>query len=148
MQQDKKDLLYDPEPFEQADELITPPTEDELETFKQQVSEWTKLDDQIKKLGIAIRERKIHQRALTNKIQEFMFQHNYDNLNTHSGRIKATIRQVKQPLKLAEIREKILALHNLSGEDLIAQIFDAERPTTEKRSLRRVMPKVSLSLDL
>jgi hypothetical protein len=140
-------LLYDPLPFIEDDEP-RPPTEEELEMFRQQVAEWTKLDDQVKKLMIAIRERRIHQRAMTNKIQDFMFKHGYDNLNTHSGRIKASVRQVKQPLKLNDIREKILALSNLSGEQLVKEIFESERPCQEKRSLRRVMPKVSLSLDL
>lgn len=140
-------LLYDPSTFE-GGEIIDPPTDEELETFRQQVSEWSKLDDQVRKLGIAIRERRIHQRALTSKIQDFMFKHGYDNLNTNSGRIKASVRQVRQPLKLKDIREKILALHNLSGEELVAQIFDAERPTVEKKALRRIMPKVSLSLDV
>lgn len=139
--------LYDPETFEESGD-IEPPTEDELEMFRQQVSEWSKLDDQVRKLGIAIRERRIHQRALSSKIQDFMFKHGYDNLNTNSGRIKASVRQVRAPLKLTEIREKILALQHLSGADLVAQIFEAERPVTEKKSLRRFMPKVSLSLEV
>lgn len=126
-----------------------PPTEEELTTFRQQVSEWTKLDDQVKKLGIAIRERRIHQRALSGKIQEFMFKHGYDNLNTQCGKIKASIRQVKQPLKLSDIRAQILELSNLSGPELVAKIFDdSNRATVEKKSLRRIMPKVSLSLDI
>lgn len=142
-------ILYDPNTFEDTtDELVQPPTDEELEMFRQQVSEWSKLDDQVKKLGIAIRERRIHQRALTGKIQEFMFKHGYDNLNTQAGRIKASVRQVKAPLKLADIREKILAMHNLSGEELVECIFGGDRPTVEKRSLRRIMPKVSLSLDV
>lgn len=141
-------ILYDPESFDEANPF-QPPTEEELTTFRQQVSEWTKLDDQVKKLGIAIRERRIHQRALSNKIQEFMFKHGYDNLNMQTGRIKASISHVKQPLKLNDIRAKILELRDLSGEELVAKIFDDEnRPTCEKRSLRRIMPKVSLSLDI
>lgn len=141
-------ILYDPETFDE-NEPFQPPTEDDMETFRQQVSEWTKLDDQVKKLAIAIRERKIHQRALSTKIQEFMIKYGYDNLNTHGGRIKASVAQVKQPLKLKDIRQKILELHNISGEELVAKIFDDEnRPTCEKRSLRRIMPKVSLNLDI
>lgn len=142
------DVLYDPASFDAPPDEIPPPTEEELEMFRQQVSEWSKIDDQVRKLVIAIRERRIHQRVLTSKIQDFMFKHGYDNLNTNAGRIKATVRQVRQPLKLNEIREKILSLSNLSGEELVAQIFEAERPTTEKRALRRIMPKVSLSLDV
>lgn len=145
----QNDVLYDPDTF--VDDIVEdnqPPTEEDMEMFREQVSEWSKLDDQVRKLTIAIRERRIHQRALTNRIQDFMFKHGYDNLNTNAGKIKASVRQVRQPLKLAEIREKILALRNLSGEELVAQIFEGDRPTVEKKSLRRVIPKVSLSLDV
>lgn len=143
-----ENILYDPESFDEINPF-QPPTEEELTTFRQQVSEWTKLDDQVKKLEIAIRERRIHQRALSSKIQEFMFKHGYDNLNMQTGRIKASVRQVKQPLKLNDIRTKILEHNNLSGEELVAMIFnDENRPVCEKRSLRRIMPKVSLSLDI
>lgn len=147
--------LYDPLSFRDEDleevdagEEERPPTEDEMQLFRQQVSEWMKLDDSIRKLSVAVRERKIHQQALTIKIQEFMVKFKYDNLNTQMGRIKSNVRQVKAPLRLADIREKILALQGLSGEELVAKIFDEERPTTEKRTLRRVIPKVSMSLDL
>lgn len=149
-------MLYDPLSFrddeldqEQTDdEEERAPTDEELQHFRQQVSEWMKLDDSIRKLSVAVRERKIHQQALGIKIQEFMIKFKYDNLNTQTGRIKSNVRQVKQPLRLADIREKILNLRGLSGEELVAKIFDEERPTTEKRSLRRVIPKVSLSLDI
>jgi hypothetical protein len=141
-------LLYDPLTFTDTEVQVQPPSEEAIEMFRQQVSEWSKLDDQIRKLGIAIRERRIHQRALTSKIQDFMIMHGYDNLTTNAGKIKSSVRQVKQPLKVSDIRDKILALQHLSGEELVAQIFESERPTVEKRSLRRVMPKVSLSLDV
>lgn len=150
-------MLYDPNSFvehEIADDTESDmeegraPTEDEMEHFRQQVSEWMKLDDSIRKLTVATRERKVHQQAIASKIQEFMIKFNYDNLNTQMGKIKSNVRKVKQPLKLTDIREKILELQGLTGEELVAKIFDAERPVTEKRSLRRVIPKVSLSLDI
>lgn len=148
-------MLYDPNSFreevsesESDFEQGRAPTEDELEMFRQQVSEWMKLDDSIRKLTVAVRERKIHQQAIGTKIQEFMHKFNYDNLNTQMGRIKANVRKVKQPLRLTDIREKILTLQGLTGEELVAKIFDEDRPVTEKRSLRRVIPKVSLSLDI
>ena len=127
-----------------------PPTPEELEIFKQQVAEWMKLDDSIRKLSVAIRERRVHQKALSTKVQEFMIKHGYDNLNTQQGRIRSNVRNVKQPLKLTDIRAKLLELgdQKLTGEEIIQRILDAERPTVEKQSLRRVVPKVSLSLDI
>ena len=145
-------MLYDPTSFQESesehDEEVVAPTEEELEDFRQQVQEWLKLDDSIRKLSIAMRERKVHQRALACRIQDFMIKFNYDNLNTQMGRIRSNVRQVRQPLRLNDIREKIIALHHLSGEDLVTKIFEEDRPVVEKKSLRRIIPKVSLSLEI
>lgn len=148
----REKMLYDPnsfqDPLSDEEDATAPPSQEELEHFRQQVSEWMKLDDSIRKLTVAVRERKVHQQALGAKIQEFMLRHKYDNLNTQMGRIKNNVRQVKQPLKMTDIREKILSLRPTDGEELVTKIFDEERPTVEKKSLRRVIPKVSLSLDI
>jgi len=124
------------------------PTLDELEQFKAQVGEWLKLDDQVRKLSVAVRERRVHQRALSSNIQTFMIKYGYDNLNTQYGRICAVVRQVKQPLKLTDVRTKILEYQGLSGEQLIDRIFAETRPLVEKKSLRRVIPKVSMHLEI
>lgn len=136
--------LYDPATF--AEEAIEePPSEDDLEMFKQQVAEWLKLDDQVRKLSIAIRERKVHQRALGAKIQNFMIKHNYDNLNTGQGRIRSKVRTVQQPLRVTEVKKK---LEDLGQTELIEKIFNEQRPQIQKQSLTRIIPKVSLHLDL
>jgi len=126
------------------------PDEQDIELFKQQVGEWLKLDDQIKKLAIAIRERKTHQRALATKIQEFMIKYNYDNLNTQHGIIKSTIRQVKEPLKVTTIKQKIeeMVSKNTPVNEIMVKVFEGERKLLEKKTLRRVIPKVSLKLEI
>ena len=135
----------------------TTPDADELAEFRSQVSEWVKLDEQVKKLRIAVRERIVHQKALSGKIQEFMKRYKYDDLNTQNGRIKHNVREVKAPLKLSDVKTKLYTI--LEGgagnegftDDTIKQIhdiFEGERPTTTKEGLRRIVPKVSLSLDL
>lgn len=124
------------------------PTPEELEDFKMRVSEWTKLDDQVRKLNIAIRERRTHQRALADGIQSFMSKYGYDNLNTNQGRIVHTVRKTKEPIKIHEIRDLLMEQKNLSGEQLFKAIFEKERPIIEKQSIRRVIPKVSMSLEI
>jgi DNA repair ATPase RecN len=132
---------------------LTPPTADELAEFKSQVSEWVKIDDQIKKLRVAIRERNVHQKALGAKIQQFMKQHKYDNLNTAQGKINHSVREVKTTLKIKDVKDKIYDIADQGGFDdtlvkRIHEIFDGERPTILKEGLRRQVPKVSLHLDL
>lgn len=124
------------------------PTEEELNEFKNLVADWFKYDDQIRKLVVATKERKRYQKELNIKIQDFMLKFKYNDLNTQQGRIKAHIKQVNAPIKINDIKEKIIKYKDLSGENLLKQIFDEERPTITKKSLTRVMPKVSLSLEI
>lgn len=143
------ETLYEPSSFE--DEILAQrPSDEDMEMFRQQVSEWLKLDDQIRKLNVAMRERKVHQRALGQKIQQFMLSNNYDNLNTQFGRIRATTRNVRQPVKVSDIRNTLLELadQKITGQELFDRLFECERPCEVKHSLRRIVPKVSMSLDL
>ena len=152
--------LYDPASFgaaagaagadgENAEPPPIPPTEEEMDDFKQKVAEWARMDDQIKKLSVAMRERRVHQKALGAQIQEFMMQFRYDDLNTRSGIIRSNVRVVPVPLKLKDIRARLLeVIGEEQGEEIIEKVFAGDRPLVEKRSLRRIVPKVSMSLDL
>ena len=131
-----------------AEEVAKQPTQEELDDFKARVSEWTKLDDQVKKLSIAIRERRLHQKALSEGISKFMSEYGYDNLNTNQGRIIHTVRKVKQPIKLEEVRTIILENIHLPGEQLLKKIFESERPVVEKKAIQRRIPKVSMHLEI
>lgn len=122
------------------------PTEEELDCFKNLVNDWFKYDDQIRKLDIAIKERKNYQKALNTKIQDFMMRYQYNDLNTQHGRIKSNVKEVKVPIKITEIREKIMKYPDLSGPELIEKLFNDERPTIVKKNIRRIIPRVSLTL--
>lgn len=122
------------------------PSEEELEGFKNLVSEWFKYDDQIRKLINAIKERKTIRKALNAKIQDFMYRYQYNDLNTKNGRIKANVREVKVPVKVNEIRDKILKYSDKSGQELLDQIFKEDRPTVIKKDIKRIIPKVSLTI--
>jgi hypothetical protein len=82
-----------------------------------------------------------------------MIKYKYDNLNTNQGIIKSNVREVKQPLKLNDVRSKLEDIFtNPSGitdyRDAIMKIFEEERPVVVKQSLHRRIPKVSMSLEL
>jgi hypothetical protein len=134
------------------EDIIKPtkePDTEEMETFKNLVKDWFKYDDAIRKLKIAIRERKTLQSVLNNKIEEFMFKYNYNDLNTQDGRLKTNVRKVHKPVNIKDVREIINNNINLTGSELLAKIFNKEeRPIVETRSIKRVIPKVSMSLDI
>ena len=145
--------LYDKMSFPDEDNTknVIKPSDEDFGQFKQQVSEWIKIDDQIRKLSIALRERRTHQRAMGKKIQEFMINHNYDNLDTRQGLIQSNVREVAVPIKLTDVRTKIEELEeneSLTKEQIIERFFEIERPTVKKQSLLRKIPKVSIHLDL
>lgn len=122
------------------------PTEEELETFKNLVNDWFKYDDQIRKLVMAIKERKNYQRVLNNKIQDFMFKFQYNDLNTQHGRIKTNVKEMKAPIKINDIKTKIIQYKDISGEELLRRIFEEDRETIVRKNIRRVIPKVSLTI--
>jgi hypothetical protein len=125
------------------------PTNEELDTFKNLVGEWFKYDDIIRKLEVALKERKTLQRALNNKIEDFMFMYKYNDLNTQNGRIKATIKTIHKPINIKEIKTIMENHKDLTGTELFTMIFNKEdRPTTTNKVIKRVIPKVSLSLDI
>jgi len=127
----------------------TEPTPEEMETFKNLVTDWFKFDDAIRKLKIAIRERKTLQQVLNNKIEEFMFKYNYNDLNTQNGRLKTNVRNVYKPINIKDVRDIINNNKHLTGEELLAKIFNKEeREIIVKKSIRRIIPKVSMSLDI
>jgi hypothetical protein len=125
------------------------PTADEMDTFKNLVADWFKYDDAIRKLKIAIRERKTLQQVLNNKIEDFMFKYNYNDLNTQNGRLKTNVKNVYKPINIKEVREIINNNKHLTGEELLAKIFNKdEREMVVKKTIRRIIPKVSMSLDI
>ena len=125
------------------------PTVDEMDTFKNLVADWFKYDDAIRKLKIAIRERKTLQQVLNNKIEDFMFKYNYNDLNTQNGRLKTNVKNVYKPINIKEVREIINNNKHLTGEELLAKIFNKdEREIIVKKTIRRIIPKVSMSLDI
>lgn len=135
------------------DEIIKPttaePTADEMEIFKTLVTDWFKIDDAIRKLKIAIRERKTLQNVLNNKIEDFMFKYNYNDLNTQNGRLKTNIRNIHKPINIKDVRDIINNNKHLTGEELLEKIFNKDdRPVIQKKSIKRVIPKVSMSLDI
>jgi hypothetical protein len=125
------------------------PTTEEMDTFKNLVADWFKYDDHIRKLKIAIRERKTLQQVLNNKIEEFMFKYNYNDLNTQAGRLKTNVRNVYKPINIRDVRDIINNNKHLTGEELLAKIFNKEeREIIVKKTIKRIIPKVSMSLDI
>ena len=119
------------------------PTEEEKEDFKNKMTEWLKIDEQIKKLAIAIRERKRLQNVLNTYIKDFMYKYNYEDVNINNCKVRARKKESLKPLKVVDIKNKMLEYKDMNGEQLVEKIFDpTNREKYFKDSLTRVMPRI------
>lgn len=120
------------------------PTEEELDDFKNKMSEFVKLDDQIKKLMVAVRERRRAQTVLNSYIKEFMFKFNYHDVNFNNCKIKARKKEVLAPIRVSDIKTKLIEYKDMRGEELVNVIFDnSNREKKTKETLQRVIPRIS-----
>jgi hypothetical protein len=117
------------------------PSDEELQDFKNKMAEWLKIDDQINKLSIAIRERRKLQNALSGYIKEFMFTFNYHDVSINNAKVKARQRESLIPLRVNDIKAKMIEYKDLNGEALINKIFD-NREKKMVNTVKRVIPKI------
>lgn len=129
------------------------PSAQEIDEFKRLVSAWVGYDDTVRKLQSAVAERRAAMRALQKSIIDFMRRFNVDALTTAHGRIMLSTKKSKAPLRIADVQHTLsqIALQGTPNVDvgaLMKTLFEAPRPVTESSSLRRVMPRVSMALEL
>lgn len=110
-----------------------------LEEFKNQVKMWIEIDNNIRKLKQAARERNVVKKQLTEKILMFMAKYNIEDLNTRDGsRLRYKVSSVKEPLTANKIKERLEKnIGNIhSVDDLNEKVFTAKK--VERVSLRRL----------
>ena len=110
-----------------------------LDEFKQNVQDWMNIDNQMKRLEVALKERRKKKKDLNLKILEFMSKFNIEDLNTKEGIIRYKKTYVKEPLSQKIIKEKLLDIFKNDKENTqrVENIF-TNREKIEKTSLRRI----------
>ena len=110
-----------------------------LEEFKNQVKAWWEIDTSIKRLQIAVRERKKAQTVLSEAILRFMQENNIEDLNTRDGMLRYKSSYVKAPLSQKAIKQKLIEQfnHDERAKEAITRVFE-DRNKIEKVSLRRM----------
>jgi competence transcription factor ComK len=110
-----------------------------LDEFKNQVKMWVEIDNNIRKLKQAARERNVVKKQLTEKILMFMAKYNIEDLNTRDGsRLRYKVSSVKEPLTANKIKERLEKnIGNINSlDDLNEKVFTAKK--VERVSLRRL----------
>jgi len=110
-----------------------------LQEFKDNVKRWLELDNQLKRLAAAAKERRNKKNEINNQILEFMSKFNIEDLNTKEGIIRYKKSYVKEPLSQKTIKTKLEELFKDQPDivERIDKIF-TDRGKVEKLSLRRL----------
>ena len=113
--------------------------EEFLNEFKENVKQWLELDQQIKRLTTATKERRKKKNEINLKIVDFMHKYNIEDLNTKDGIIRYKTTYVKEPLSQKTIKIKLIDMfkNDKSKMEEIENIF-TNRAKVEKISLKRL----------
>jgi len=80
---------------------------DQLDVFKENVTNWLKIDSDICELEKKIRVLKKQRKQDEKEVTQFMVKFNISDLNTNNGKIKCNARNTKKPLNKTNIRENL-----------------------------------------
>jgi len=101
------------------------------------------IDNQVKKMAQFVREKKVVQKALTEKIIAFMTKYNIEDLNTKEGKLRYKVSQSKPAVKKTDVKQRLYNYfeHDKSlAEKVVSTVFaeDTDVARVEKVSLRRL----------
>lgn len=110
--------------------------------FKEDVKTWLKLDDDIKTLTDAIKERKSKKTEITPKLLDFMEKHNINDLNTNDGHLKFQKSLRSKPLSKKYLLDRLgfYFKSDMKGEKVVNFIYN-NREKSETSNIKRVYPK-------
>ena len=115
----------------------------ELQFFKEKVTRWVNVDQQISELEKQIRElKKVRNKELEPEITTFMTKYNVTDLNTDNGKLRCQERKTKKGLNKNNIRENLSKY--LTEEDKLDQAMDdlwTKREIKVSYKLRRIKDK-------
>jgi len=119
------------------------PDQEQINEIKQDVYDFFAITSEVKKLEIAIRERKKRLKELTQKILAFMSTYDIVNLDSSTGnKLKYTISKRKESLSQKNIKLKLIDY--FKDENKVARAFEyiqENRIIKEVPTLRKIMPK-------
>jgi hypothetical protein len=124
---------------QESTQLINDVTSQELQEFKDKVKSWIELDMVLKRLQMAIKERKKLKDSLNSDIMVFMVKYNIEELNTKTGTIKYKKTKTKSPLSQKKIKEQLYETFQ-TNEKIIKKLDDIfnNRELKESSSLKKI----------
>ena len=117
-------------------------TNPEFLDFKENVKEWITLDDDIKTLNNALKERKKKKQELTPKVLDFMNEYEVHDVKTTDGQLKFSKSLTSKPLNKKYLISRLgdfFKDYN-KGEKAVEFLYE-NRDKEEKLRLKRIIKK-------
>ena len=120
--------------------MVEVPDDALLDAFKSDVRTWLELDNTVRRLQAALKERRAAKKQLTDRILGFMSRYNIEDLNTREGRLRYQVAVVKAPVTQVGIRDRISNYFsaNMPMAQALTQAIFGNRERAERASLRRL----------
>ena len=114
----------------------------EFQEFKDNVKEWITLDDDIKTLNIALKERKKKKQELTPTVLNFMNEYKVHDIKTTDGQLKFSKSMTSKPLNKKYLINRLGDFFKdySKGEKAVEFLYE-NRDKEEKMKLQRIIKK-------
>jgi hypothetical protein len=114
----------------------------DLKQFKEMVRKWITIDDEIRQLKNAIKERTRQKKELDPNILKFMGEHSIDDLSTKNGKLKYQVTNYAKPITRDRLASALNNYFNDAERAVsVADYVMENRERAERISLRRSVPK-------
>jgi hypothetical protein len=114
----------------------------EFVDFKNNVKEWVSLDDDLKTLANAIKERRHRKQLLNSEITKYMKRYKISDLKTEGGKIQCYKSTVTRSLSKNTIITRLTDYFKDIGQgEIVAQYIMKGREKVESYKLKRIMNK-------
>lgn len=113
----------------------------DIALFKGNVKQWIELDNTIRRLQLAIKQRRQAKKDIEAEVVGFMSKYRIEDLNTQEAVLRYSNKQVKVSLSGTAIKRR---LQDYFGDDedraaeVLEYVFERDRDTRETQSLRRM----------
>lgn len=124
------------------DDLYIDDKNPEFQEFKDNVKEWITLDDDIKTLNIALKERKKKKQELTPTVLNFMNEYKVHDIKTTDGQLKFSKSMTSKPLNKKYLINRLGDFFKdySKGEKAVEFLYE-NRDKEEKMKLQRIIKK-------
>ena len=116
-----------------------------LQQFRQYVTGWIELDNGIKKLQLALKEKREVKNKVAARIMEFMMQHDVEDVNIRDVRLRYKVVQAKTSLTQKQIKERLME-RLPDAQKHVDEAFHSQG-VIDRPTLRRLKVK-ALSMDV